>query len=207
MLYYLLFAVFGYLLGSVLFAEVFGRLFKKQDIYSGTRDGNPGTANAFREGGFLCGVLTLTGDVCKGILPVAMCLHYNTCQNELINEIGMSLVILAPVLGHMFPLYSHFKGGKGIAVTFGVMLGYLPVWYPVLVIGIFFILFSAVIIISPDFYKTLLVYFCVLICYFIHAPYFGLRAGFLLITVFVFIRFHISEEEREKFEVKFLWKH
>lgn len=206
MLYYLLFAVFGYLLGSILFAPAFGRLLKK-DIYSGSNDKNPGTANAFKEGGFLCGLLTLVCDVGKGILPVALCLHFMSRENIAVNEIGMSLVLFSPVLGHMFPIYSDFKGGKGIAVTFGVLLGFLPRLYPAFIIAIFFVLLSVVIVIRPDFYKTLLVYLCVTISYFIYAPFPGLRLGFLLITIFVYIRFHLSEEKREKIEVSFLWKH
>ena len=135
MLNYLLFAVSGYLLGSILFAPIFGKLFRK-DIYSGTNDKNPGTANAFKEGGAACGILTLIGDVGKGILPVALCLRYNSCTDPIINEIGMALVLLAPVLGHMFPLWSRFKGGKGIAVTFGVLLGFWPHLYPAFMIAV-----------------------------------------------------------------------
>ena len=107
----------------------------------------------------------------------------------------------------MFPVYSGFKGGKGIAVTFGVLIGLFPEAYPFICLCVLFILFSAVIIIKSDFYKTLIVYLCACICYIIKSPVPGLRLGFALITLFVFIRFHISKEKREKFEVKFLWTH
>ncbi len=206
MLYFLCFALLGYLLGGILFAPIFGKLFDK-DVVSESEDKNPGAANAFKNGGVSCGLLTLAGDVLKGLVPVAICLSNNTCENVLVNEIGTALVLLAPVLGHMFPVYRHFKGGKGIAVTFGVLLGFLPYIYPALMLAIFFVLFSVIIVIKPDFYKTLLVYFCVSVTFLIKSPFPGLALGFILISLFVFLRFHMSEEKREKIEVKFLWKH
>ena len=65
-----LFAVLGYLSGSVLYARVFARLFGNRDILSHSRDQNPGTANAFMYGGFMCGLCTLVFDLLKGFLPV-----------------------------------------------------------------------------------------------------------------------------------------
>ena len=73
------FICFGYLLGSILFARLFGLLFAHKDITQNTADGNPGTANAFLQGGFLCGVCTLLGDLFKGYLPVAW---YLSTQNQ-----------------------------------------------------------------------------------------------------------------------------
>ncbi len=206
MLYFISFAILGYLLGGILFAPIFGKLLKR-DIIGNSQDKNPGAANAFKNGGPLCGLLALAGDVLKGLVPVAVCLSNNKCEALLINEIGTALVLLAPVLGHMFPVYRHFKGGKGIAVTFGVLLGFLPYIYPALMLAIFFILFSVIIVVKPDFYKTLLVYLCVSVTFLIKSPFPGLRLGFILISLFVFLRFHLSEEKREKIEVKFLWKH
>lgn len=59
-----------YLSGSILYAHMWGRLLCRKDITAGTRDGNPDTANAFMEGGFLCGILTLICDLGKGFAPV-----------------------------------------------------------------------------------------------------------------------------------------
>ena len=63
--------VAGYLLGSILFAPFFVQLFRNLDLEASSKDGNPGTANAFIKGGFWCGSLALLGDMGKGILPVA----------------------------------------------------------------------------------------------------------------------------------------
>ena len=67
----LLYLLFGYLSGCVLYAEVFSRVFHKE-IASAAKDKNPGAANAFVHGGFWCGVLTLAGDMLKGMVPVAL---------------------------------------------------------------------------------------------------------------------------------------
>lgn len=65
-----LYIIFGYLLGSILFARLGGLIFKKTDIMAESPDKNPGTMNAFTYGGFRCGVFTLCGDLLKGFFPV-----------------------------------------------------------------------------------------------------------------------------------------
>lgn len=104
----------------------------------------PGAANAFTYGGFFCGIITLFGDILKGFLPVY-------CY--LLNAGGMSfnltLVLAAPVIGHILPVFYHFKGGKGIAVTFGCLLGLFPDIRPALILAAAFIFFSLIIRIIP----------------------------------------------------------
>lgn len=127
------FICFGYLLGSILFARLFGLLFAHKDITQNTADGNPGTANAFLQGGFLCGVCTLLGDLFKGYLPVAW---YLSTQNQpTVPPLAFALLIAAPVLGHIFPLFHHLHGGKGIATSFGCLLALLPDPVPVLTLA------------------------------------------------------------------------
>ena len=156
MIYYLVFIITGYLLGSFLPAPFFGRLIKKKDIIVGTRDQNPGTANAFTQGGMFCGILTLLCDLGKGFSPVFLCLNLQNILQRIptgswygiplvgrenwISTLGIALVLLAPVLGHAFPLYHQFQGGKGIATTFGCLLGYAPNLFPALALAFFFIL-------------------------------------------------------------------
>ena len=125
----LLYLLFGYLSGCVLYAEVFSRVLHKE-IASAAKDKNPGAANAFVHGGFWCGVLTLAGDMLKGMVPVALYMHY--LPEALLTPLA-PLVLCAPVAGHVFPATRSFRGGKGIATTFGCLLGLLPFWTPVLV--------------------------------------------------------------------------
>lgn len=74
MLTSLCFTVFGYLSGSILFARVYAGLFGK-DLITDSKDRNPGTSNAFIYGGMACGILTLLGDLIKGVLPVLLYLR------------------------------------------------------------------------------------------------------------------------------------
>lgn len=64
------YALFGYICGSILFARVAAALFHQDREYEKSEDGNPGTVNAFRYGGFWCGLITLCGDLLKGFIPV-----------------------------------------------------------------------------------------------------------------------------------------
>lgn len=197
------FLLFGYISGSVLYAQIFAGVFHKEDIIVKSRDQNPGVANAFQYGGFWCGLLTLLGDLVKGFFPIYLYTHFG--NTDYLNTLAAVLVIASPVIGHAFPLFYHFKGGKGITVTFGVLLGLLPVWKPVVLLAALFILSSSVMRITPHFYRTAIVYICALIGMFLFVDEMVICLSFLLITANVFVRLHISKEERKKLEVKLLW--
>lgn len=194
MLYYLLLILMGYLLGSILFAHIFGQLILKKDIIRGTKDLNPGTANAFMQGGMLCGILTLIGDMGKGFLPVFLCIQMRDSMlmqklcgmdrsiwgtvPDAVHVFGLAFVLLAPVVGHVFPLYWHFHGGKGIATTFGCLLGFVPNLFPALILAFFFILFSVVIRITPHFYRTIATYLCAMGIFFVWGETLAQKLGF-----------------------------
>lgn len=203
MLQTMAFAILGYLSGSVLYARVFSKLLKKETMIEDSKDQNPGTANAFTYGGFACGLMTLIGDLLKGFLPVYLYSFY--AINHDWNTVSMALVIAAPVLGHAFPLFYRFQGGKGIAVTFGCLLGLLPLWEPFAALAVMFIFFSLILRITPHFYRTLISYLCALLCIAFWVKKVAITWGFALITATVFTRMRISKEEREKMRVKLLW--
>lgn len=194
----LCYILFGYFSGSVLFARIFGQLLAGKDITQGTLDENPGAANAFCQGGFLCGALTLCCDLLKGFLPVFL---YIRGGGQ-----ALALVLAAPVLGHIFPAYFGFRGGKGIAVSFGCLLGLLPNWLPVLVLALFFILYSVIIRIDPHYYRTLMTYLSAGIGILISGQSPQICFGYLLICGMVVIRLLSSREEKMKCEVHLLWK-
>ena len=102
------FILAGYAAGSILFAKVFCLLLKKTDVAKNTKDNNPGTSNAFKNGGILCGALTLICDVTKGFLPV---FFYTRKEVTFL----LALVIAAPVIGHVF---SAEKGSQRHSVVF-----------------------------------------------------------------------------------------
>ena len=147
----LCYILLGYLSGSVLFAKLALALFGKEDALRDSCDENPGTANAFQCGGLLCGLMTLSGDLLKGYLP--MRLYLAPDRVLLLRQPVFALVLLAPVLGTVLPVFSHFRGGKGIAVTFGCLLGLFPECRPLLAFTGSFLLFTLVIEITPNFYR------------------------------------------------------
>lgn len=200
----ILYILFGYLCGSILFARVFGQVLYERDVTADGDDKNPGTFNAFKCGGFLCGVLTLICDLAKGIIPVFMYIR------GLDDDPGLALtfVIAAPVLGHIFPIFYRFRGGKGIAVSFGTLLGLFPMMMPVLILAAVFIFFSLVVKISPHYYRTLASFgsASVLILIFADCPL-AVTVGFLISSVAVTTKLFRSTEEKESLEVKLAWKH
>ncbi len=192
----------GYALGSILFARVSAVLFHRPEMIEKSKDGNPGTANAFMYGGFCCGLLTLLGDILKGFIPVFLFQRFAAAEY---GPIVQALVLAAPVLGHAYPLFFKFQGGKGIAVTFGCLLGLLPDYLPLAGLVFFFIFLSVVVKISPNFYRTYITYFFTLIYMIIVTGFGGRTLGFCLITGIVVLRLHASKEVREKMKVKVLW--
>ena len=190
--------ILGYLSGSVLYARVFSRLLGKDNIYDRSKDRNPGTANAFTYGGFWCGAGTLLGDLIKGFVPVWLYLLGASGSPTL----ALALVAAAPVFGHAFPVFYRFQGGKGIAVTFGCLLGLLPVWQPLALFIGAFLLFSMVIRVTPHFQRTIFSYLLTLVCMLLTGQRPEIILGFLLITSIVCLRMHMSKEQRESLLVR-----
>lgn len=105
-----------YLLASLSSAIIVCRIFGLADPRTvGSK--NPGTTNVLRMAGKWPAFLTLLGDALKGLIPVLLARLYFT------SEWMASLVALVAVVGHCFPLYYRFKGGKGVATTFGALFG------------------------------------------------------------------------------------
>ena len=115
----LIFVVAAYLLGSISFAVVTSRAFGIADPRT-YGSGNPGATNVLRSGKKSAAALTLLGDAAKGWVAVALAMHYATPDAQGILLIAM--VFLAVFLGHLFPVFLKFKGGKGVATALGVLL-------------------------------------------------------------------------------------
>ena len=119
MLYWLLPAA-GYLIGSVSSAIVVSALLRLPDPRtSGSR--NPGATNVLRLGSKIGALLTLAGDIAKGLLPVLAVSCWISDHALLLAATG-----LGAFLGHLFPLYFKFAGGKGVATALGVVLAIHP---------------------------------------------------------------------------------
>lgn len=109
----------AYLLGSISSAILVCRVFKLPDPRT-QGSHNPGATNVLRLGGKLPAALTLLGDVLKGVLPVLL------IQLLTLNPWIIIGVLLAAVCGHLFPLFFHFKGGKGVATALGGIIALSP---------------------------------------------------------------------------------
>ena len=162
------FALLGYLLGSVSFAVLVSRAYALPDPRS-YGSGNPGATNVLRTGRRAAAALTLLGDGAKGWLAVFLAQRF---ADSTAVDAAMAGAAAAAVVGHMYPLYHRFQGGKGVSTALGVLIGlnvYLAAgtaatW---IVIAVFFRISSLAALVSALFAP-----FFTLILYNAHHPYF-----------------------------------
>ena len=115
---------FAYLIGSISFAVVVSKCMRLPDPYS-YGSGNPGATNVLRTGNKRAAVLTLLGDALKGFLAVILA---RLVLGEAMVTQGAAAwifcgVVIAVFLGHLYPLFHGFKGGKGVATACGILFG------------------------------------------------------------------------------------
>ncbi|MDE2310989.1 MAG: glycerol-3-phosphate 1-O-acyltransferase PlsY [Betaproteobacteria bacterium] len=115
----LVFVVCAYLLGSVSFAVLMSKAFGLPDPRT-YGSNNPGATNVLRSGKKAAAVLTLLGDAAKGWLAVWLAQHFAPQDENYL--VLVAAVVLAVFLGHVFPVFLRFKGGKGVATALGVLL-------------------------------------------------------------------------------------
>jgi glycerol-3-phosphate acyltransferase PlsY len=129
-------AVLGYLAGSIPFAVIVSRMMRLPDPRS-FGSGNPGATNVLRSGSKAAAVLTLAGDTLKGWVVVWAAIRLGHAQDV------VAVVALAAFIGHLFPVWLGFKGGKGVATAAGVLfaldwrvgVAVLVVWLTVVVVS------------------------------------------------------------------------
>jgi len=118
-LYPILAILLSYFIGAVPFGLLFGKIFSNIDVRS-VGSGNIGATNVLRAAGKKAAVMTLLADCLKGLLPVlAVKLMFH-------DDAVTGLTGAASILGHNYPIYLAFKGGKGVATSFGVVLAVAP---------------------------------------------------------------------------------
>ncbi len=126
----LIWTLAGFMLGAIPFSVLLSRAYGAQDPRS-LDDQNPGAFNAWRAGGWKAGLPTLLLDFFKGAIPVGLATH-----RAGIVGLGLIPIALAPIAGHAFSPFLRFKGGKAIAVSFGVWAG-LTLGEAALILGLF----------------------------------------------------------------------
>jgi len=130
-----IYLLFSYLIGAISFGIVMSHLFSLPDPRTiGSK--NPGATNVLRTGKKLAALLTLLGDALKGALTVGLAQYFE------LSSLMVGLIAIATLIGHVFPIYYGFKGGKGVATAAGILfmfswvmgLTVLGIW-----LGVFFI--------------------------------------------------------------------
>ena len=119
----LIFVVCAYLIGSVSFAVLMSKAFGLADPRT-YGSGNPGATNVLRSGKKAAAVLTLLGDAAKGWVAVFAAMHFATPDAQ--GVMMVAAVFMAVFVGHLFPVFLRFKGGKGVATALGVLLALSP---------------------------------------------------------------------------------
>ncbi|MBL6727789.1 MAG: glycerol-3-phosphate 1-O-acyltransferase PlsY [Methylophilaceae bacterium] len=111
-----IFIILAYFIGSISFGILLSKIFKIQDPRSfGSK--NPGATNVMRSGKKFVALLTLLGDMLKGTLVVLIAKYYLN-----FNDDQVLLIAAVVFIGHLFPVYYQFKGGKGVATALGVLI-------------------------------------------------------------------------------------
>ena len=119
----IVFILLAYLLGSIPFAVVTSWTFGLPDPRTfGSK--NPGATNILRSGNKVAAILTFLGDAGKGWIAVALAQHFAPIWG--LDSDAVIVVALAVFLGHLWPVFLHFKGGRGVATAVGVMIGLNP---------------------------------------------------------------------------------
>ena len=129
-----IFIILAYFIGSISFGILLSKVFKIQDPRSfGSK--NPGATNVMRSGKKLVALLTLLGDMLKGTIVVLIAkLYLNLTYDQVL------LIAAAVFLGHIFPVYHQFKGGKGVATALGVLLA-IDIHIAILMLIIWLVIF------------------------------------------------------------------
>ncbi|HES76153.1 MAG TPA: glycerol-3-phosphate 1-O-acyltransferase PlsY [bacterium] len=122
----------AYLLGSIATAVIVSRLFGLPDPRT-IGSGNPGATNVLRTGNKLAALATLIGDLLKGLIPVLVARALDA------GDLIIALTALAAFIGHLFPVFFQFKGGKGVATALGVLLGLSP-WLGLSTLGVWLLI-------------------------------------------------------------------
>jgi glycerol-3-phosphate acyltransferase PlsY len=127
-IYLILFSTVSYLIGSIPFGFLITKIFKNKDVREyGSK--NTGATNVLRVAGKKLGLFCLFLDIVKGFIPVTLIVSfsYNLLNGNISIESYKIFLGFFAIAGHIWPVYLKFKGGKGVATAFGVLLGIEPV--------------------------------------------------------------------------------
>ena len=121
MVAYIIVAIIAYLLGSISFSVIISKKVAGFDVRQ-KGSGNAGTTNVLRSVGKKAAIITLICDVLKGVVAILVAYLVGLIVKDLNNSLLIQIAGIAVIVGHTFPIFFQFKGGKGIATALGVLL-------------------------------------------------------------------------------------
>lgn len=121
MVVYIIMAIIAYCIGSVNFSVIFSKKFAGFDVRE-KGSGNAGSTNMLRSVGKKAAALTLVCDILKGVVAISISMILGNIVKDINRELLIQIAGIAVVLGHTFPIFFQFKGGKGVATSLGVLL-------------------------------------------------------------------------------------
>lgn len=140
MIVYIVIALIAYAIGSINFSVIFSKKFAGFDVRE-KGSGNAGTTNMLRSVGKKAAAITLICDILKGIVAILIAIIVGNIIKDINKEVLLQIAGIAVVLGHTFPVFFGFKGGKGVATSLGILL--ISNWQ----IGLICLVFALVLII------------------------------------------------------------
>ncbi|MGN1419588.1 MAG: glycerol-3-phosphate acyltransferase [Acutalibacteraceae bacterium] len=183
----------GYICGNFQSAYIYAKLFHGIDIRN-SGSGNPGTANTFFEFGFLPAVLVLLSDALKTVLAAVLCI---SAFPEMNNITAVSLGCLGAALGHNFPFWLKFKGGKGVAVALASLLiiDYRILIISLLVAAVFALLQKSMT--YGSYTLSIMMFVCTVVFHYNAVVVFSVIAQSLMIVLLHLLRTRPSEQTVE----------
>ena len=121
MIVYIIMAIISYLIGSVNFSVILSKKMAGFDVRE-KGSGNAGTTNMLRSVGKKAAALTLICDILKGVVSISLAMILGNIIQNMNKELLIQIAGISVVLGHTFPVFFQFKGGKGVATSLGVLL-------------------------------------------------------------------------------------
>ena len=121
MIVYIIMAIIAYCIGSVSFSVIFSKKFAGFDVRE-KGSGNAGSTNMLRSVGKKAAALTLACDILKGVVAIVIAIILGNVVKDINRELLLQIAGVAVVLGHTFPVFFQFKGGKGVATSLGILL-------------------------------------------------------------------------------------
>lgn len=137
---YIIIAIIAYAVGSINFSVIISRKFAGFDVRE-KGSGNAGTTNVLRAVGVKAALITLVCDILKGVVSILVALIVGNIAKDVDKALLIQIAGIAVIIGHTFPIFFEFKGGKGVATSLGVLI--MTNWQ----IGLICLVFALVIII------------------------------------------------------------